>query len=680
MANRLAHATSPYLLQHANNPVDWWEWNSDAFASARERDVPVLLSVGYAACHWCHVMAHESFEDAGIAELLNESFVAIKVDREERPDVDAVYMQATQDLTGSGGWPMTVFLDHDGRPFYAGTYYPPEPRSGMPSFRQVLEAITDAWHNRRSDLAESARSITASLANRPVGIGSGETFDATVADNAIALLASQFDDQRGGFTRSAPKFPPSPVLQFLSRHAGRTGSETALRMLDGTCEAMIRGGLYDQLGGGFARYSVDAAWVVPHFEKMLYDNAQLLSVYTAWCRHGGGHDRTDVVRATAEFMLRELLTDEGGFASSLDADSDGREGAFYVWTVAQLVDVLGPIDGAWAAEWLQVTELGTFEHGTSTLQRFDHLSDAERWESVRSRLFAARELRPRPPRDDKVVTAWNGLAIGALAEAGSVLRAPHWIAAAERCADLIERVHSTTAPDGTTRIVRASRDGIAGTASGVLEDYADLAQGLLTLYAATGTARWVEFAGRLIDTIRAQFDADDGSFYDTAADAERLVQRPRDPADNAYPSGLSAAAGALLTYGALTGDVDVRARAAAALDSVMPLLTQAPRFAGWALAVGEALLDGPREVAIVGPAGDPARTELEHAVWMSRAPGLVLATGEPSGADPSPAVELLRDRVLFGGAPAAYVCRHFVCQRPVAEPAALRVELGDDDW
>ena len=404
--NRLGSATSPYLLQHADNPVDWHEWSPEAFDEARERDVPVLLSVGYAACHWCHVMAHESFEDDSTAALMNERYVNIKVDREERPDVDAVYMEAVQGMTGQGGWPMTVFLTPSEEPFYAGTYFPPRPSHGMPSFTQVLLAVSDAWTERRGDVERAGKEIVEQLAGRRELTGAGGPPDEAKLHDAVRVLARDFDATRGGFG-GAPKFPPSMTLEHLLRHDGRTGSSAALDMVGATCEAMARGGMYDQLGGGFARYSVDADWVVPHFEKMLYDNALLARVYAHWWRATGSTTGRRIAIETADWIIRDLRTTEGGFASSLDADSEGEEGRYYVWTAAQLIEVLGDEDGAWAAELLWVTERGTFEHGSSVLQLRSDPGDAARWDDVRQRLTQAREKRVRPGRDDKVVAAFT---------------------------------------------------------------------------------------------------------------------------------------------------------------------------------------------------------------------------------------------------------------------------------
>ncbi|MGH3348907.1 MAG: thioredoxin domain-containing protein, partial [Nocardioides sp.] len=549
MPNRLASATSPYLLQHAENPVDWWEWGDEAFAEARRRDVPVLLSVGYAACHWCHVMAHESFEDEATAAYLNEHFVSIKVDREERPDVDAVYMNATTAMTGHGGWPMTCVLDHDGNPFFAGTYFPDQPRHGQPSFRQVLGALNDAWTEQAEEVRRVAgrlrEHLRQPLTTAPAPVGE------EVLDGAVELLAREYDAQRGGFG-GAPKFPPSMVLEFLLRR----GSERATSMAAGTLEAMARGGIHDQLGGGFARYSVDADWVVPHFEKMLYDNALLLGVYARWGTDLGARTAEGI----ADFLLAELRTDEGGFASALDADSEGAEGTYYLWTPQQLTDVLGSDDGPWAADLLGVSAAGTFEHGTSTLQLRAEPADPERWAAVRQALRSARDRRVRPARDDKVVAAWNGLAISGLCTAGTLLDRPAYVETAVAAGDLLARVHLV---DG--RLRRVSRDGVVGAPAGVLEDHGCVASGFLDLLQATGDARWVGLAEQLLDVALTHFRADDGGFFDTSDDAEALVARPCDPSDNASPSGLSSTLHALSTYAALTGSGRHREAAEAAL-------------------------------------------------------------------------------------------------------------------
>ncbi|MFI9826559.1 thioredoxin domain-containing protein [Streptomyces sp. NPDC051913] len=676
MPNRLAQETSPYLLQHADNPVDWWPWSGEAFEEARKSGKPVLLSVGYSSCHWCHVMAHESFEDQETADYLNAHFVNIKVDREERPDVDAVYMEAVQAATGQGGWPMTVFLTPDAEPFYFGTYFPPAPRHGMPSFRQVLEGVRGAWTDRRDEVAEVAEKIVRDLAGREISYGDAQAPGEEELAGALLGLTREYDPQRGGFG-GAPKFPPSMVVEFLLRHHARTGAEGALQMAADTCERMARGGIYDQLGGGFARYSVDREWVVPHFEKMLYDNALLCRVYAHLWRATGSELARRVALETADFMVRELRTAEGGFASALDADSDdgsGKhvEGAYYVWTPAQLVEVLGEEDAELAAQYFGVTEEGTFEEGASVLQLPQHegVFDAEKVESVKRRLLAARAERPAPGRDDKVVAAWNGLAIAALAETGAYFDRPDLVEAAVAAADLLVRLHL----DQQARLARTSKDGHVGANAGVLEDYADVAEGFLALTSVTGEGVWLEFAGFLLDHVLARFvDPESGALFDTASDAEQLIRRPQDPTDNAVPSGWTAAAGALLSYAAQTGSEPHRTAAERALGVVKALGPRVPRFIGWGLAVAEALLDGPREVAVVGPEmGHPATKALHRAALLGTAPGAVVAVGVV-GSDELP---LLADRPLVGGEPAAYVCRNFTCDAPTTEVERLRSSLN----
>lgn len=657
MPNRLAESTSPYLLQHRDNPVDWQEWGPEAFAEARERDVPVLLSVGYAACHWCHVMAHESFEDEDVARALNADFVAVKVDREERPDIDAVYMAATTALTGHGGWPMTCLLTPEGDPFFAGTYFP------KGQFLQLLAGAKDAWTTQRDRVLESGAHIAARLRELSAPVA-GHALDSAALDAAVTQLRGQFDHGAAGFG-GAPKFPPSMVLEFLLRHHARTGSTDALAMAASTCEAMARGGIYDQLGGGFARYSVDARWVVPHFEKMLYDNAQLLRVFTHLHRATGDALARRVALETAEFLLRDLRTPEGGFASALDADTEGVEGLTYAWTPAQLVEVLGEDDGARAARLLSVTEDGTFEHGSSTLQLLTDPDDASWWATARRRLLEARLQRPQPGCDDKVVTSWNGLAIAALADTGSLLDRPDLVEAAQRCAEFVVDSHVV---DG--RLRRTSRAGSVGSAAAVADDYGNLAEGLLALHQATGDPRWLSTSTDLLATAVERFGADDGGFHDTSDDAEALFTRPRSAADNAEPSGQSALAGALLTCSALTGDSAMRERAEAALAASGQLAARDPRFGGWALAVAEAALAGPLQVALVGTG--PEAAALVTAARTATSPGLVLVHGEPD----APGIPLLAQRPLVGGHAAAYVCRGFVCDAPVTDVASLTAALN----
>ncbi|MDR7302720.1 thioredoxin domain-containing protein [Haloactinomyces albus] len=678
MAQRLAAATSPYLLQHADNPVDWHPWSQEAFDEARRRDVPVLLSVGYAACHWCHVMAHESFEDPEIAAVMNEHFVNIKVDREERPDVDAVYLEATQAMTGQAGWPMTCFLTPEGEPFHCGTYYPSAPLHGMPSFRQLLDAVARAWSERGDEVRQAATNVVEQLAGQGTALPESMLDDEVIA-GAVQGLHAEFDANAGGFG-SSPKFPPSMVLEFLLRHDERAGEQdrTAWNMAEATCEAMARGGIYDQLAGGFARYSVDGNWVVPHFEKMLYDNALLLRAYAHLARRqqalaaGERSAAGDAVpgrapslaervtRETAEFLLRELRTPEGGLAASLDADTDGVEGLTYVWTPAELHEVLGEPDAGWAADLLTVTETGTFERGASTLQLRRDPDDWQRWHRVRESLHEARSQRPQPAKDDKVVTAWNGMAITALVEAAAVLDESEWLRAAEQAANLLVNEHRN---DG--RLRRNSRAGTAGPAAGVLEDYGCLAEGLLSLHQATAAQRWLDVACELLDSALERFaDAENpGAFHDTASDAETLVRRPSDPTDNASPAGASSLTSALITASALAGgDRALRYRHAAeqAFTRAGLIAQRAPRFAGHWLAAAEALHHGPLQVAVSGGA-DSDRASLLGAARRHAPGGAVAVAGEPEATG----VPLLADRPLVDGSAAAYVCRGYVCDRPV---------------
>ncbi|HJT03511.1 MAG TPA: thioredoxin domain-containing protein [Pseudonocardiaceae bacterium] len=665
MGNRLATATSPYLLQHAANPVDWWPWCDEAFAEAAKRDVPVLLSIGYAACHWCHVMAHESFENEQIAAVMNANFVNIKVDREERPDVDAIYMEATQAMTGHGGWPMTCFLTPSGEPFHCGTYFPPAPRHGMPGFPELLIAIRQAWQSRGDQVREAAKRIAGQLAERAAPLAESAVDEAVLA-GAVGKLAGEFDDRHGGFG-TAPKFPPSMLLEFLLRHYERTGSQPALSMAQRTCEAMARGGMYDQLAGGFARYCVDAAWVVPHFEKMLYDNALLLRVYTHLARLTGSAVARRVAEHTVSFLLDGLGTEQGGFAASLDADTDGHEGLTYVWSPQQLIDVLGTDDGQWAAKLLVVTKVGTFEHGTSVLQLPVEPDDADRWERVRAALLTARSARPQPGRDDKVVTEWNGMAITALAEAGGVFDRPEWIAAAVAAAELMLGTHLV---DG--RLRRSSRDGVVGRAAGVLADHAWLVEALLALHQVTGSDRWCKEALPVLELAQQHFADPEhsGAWFDTASDAEALFRRPANPADNATPAGASAIAGALLTASALSGSEVYRSAAEASVQRAGVVPARAPQAAGHWLTIAEALAHGPIQVAVIGAAGDAARAALEARARWTAPGGAVVLAGQPGAKHP-----MLAGRDLISGGAAAYVCRGFVCDRPVTSVDDVQAQL-----
>jgi uncharacterized protein YyaL (SSP411 family) len=623
--NRLAAETSPYLLQHANNPVDWYPWGAEALARAREEDKPILLSVGYAACHWCHVMEHESFEDAATAALMNEHFVSVKVDREERPDIDSVYMDAVVSLTGHGGWPMTVFLTPAGAPFFGGTYYPPEPRHGLPSFRQLLQAIADAWHERRSDIERDAGAITEQL--RRTAEPSREPLTSSLLADAVRGLRQQFDPEWGGFG-PAPKFPPASVLEFLLR---RDELELATKTLD----AMAAGGMYDLVGGGFHRYSVDRQWLVPHFEKMLYDNALLVPVYLhGWLVTGNARYR-EIAAETLDYMLRELALEEGGFASAEDADTDGVEGLTYTWTEDDDVpeELLHP-----------------FEHGRFIIRG---ALDPE----LRARLFAERERREKPLRDDKAIASWNGLALAALAEAGRRLGRDDYLDAARSLGEFLLGPLSTA--EG--RLYRSWRAGQAKHA-GVLEDYADVANGLYELHIATGELRWLEESRRLAVLAADLFgDPADGGFFLTPRDGEELVARKKDFDDHPTPSGNSMLAYVLLRLSRLWGDQELERQAVGVFRFVAPHLPRAPSAFGHALNALDLHFSPPREIAIVGPPD----SEVARAALAPFDPNAVVAFG------PSDEVPLLAGKDLVDGRPAVYVCEAFACQAPVTEAGAL---------
>jgi len=655
--NALGAATSPYLRQHADNPVHWQQWTADALAQAAARDVPILLSVGYAACHWCHVMAHESFADDEVAAAMNADFVCIKVDREERPDLDAVYMSATVALTGQGGWPMTCFLTPDGRPFFCGTYYP---KAG---FLQLLAAVADTWRNRRAEVEQASDDIAGELASMASGLpGGGPALEPAVCDRTVAAVLADEDVARGGFG-GAPKFPPSALIEALLRDVERTGDAGVLATVERTLGAMARGGIYDQLAGGFARYSVDASWVVPHFEKMLYDNALLLRAYAHWARRSGEPLARKVTDETASFIVRDLGAG-GMFTSSLDADADGVEGLTYAWTPAQLREVLGDDDGDWAATLFGVTEGGTFEHGTSVLQLPGDPDSLSRFVRARTMLLAARLGRPQPARDDKVVTAWNGFAITALAEASVALDRPEFLDAATQCARSVVDLHVV---DG--RLRRASLGGRVGDSAGILEDHAGLATGLLVLYQLTGGPEWLKAATGLLDVALDHFaDPDrEGRWFDTADDAERLMVRPSDPLDGATPSGAALITEALQLAAHLTGSARYASAASASLAAATPILAKLPRSGGHWLAVAEADVRGPLQIAV---ACDPLDSDLLD-VARRLAPGGAMVVG--GAVDSS---ELLRGRDRIGGRDAAYVCRGHVCDLPVTTAEDLAAALG----
>ncbi|HSO49147.1 MAG TPA: thioredoxin domain-containing protein [Acidimicrobiia bacterium] len=655
MPNRLADATSPYLLQHQDNPVDWHEWGDTAFAEARERDVPVLLSVGYSACHWCHVMAHESFEDPETAAVMNRLYVNIKVDREERPDVDSIYMEAVQTMTGRGGWPMTVWLTPDGRPFYAGTYFPDEDRHGMPAFRSVMRAVSDAWDTKREEvLGQSDRLLDAISRNIPAAEG---VPDAGTLQTAYASLASSFDPINGGFG-SAPKFPQQPVLEFLLRAHAEDWAPRAAHMVKVTLAEMADGGIHDQLAGGFARYSVDDQWLVPHFEKMLYDNAQLARLYL-WAGIELDEPRfVEVARATLGYLVTDLHDPEGGFHSAEDADSEGVEGKFYVWTTEELEDVLGSADAVRAAAFFGATPHGNFE-GSNILYRPTSEDWTDEIESIRIRLRAHRAKRVRPGLDDKVIASWNGLAIRAFAEAGAALGDESYLDIARTTSRF---VLDRMVVDGKLR--RSWRKGRVGVA-GFLEDHAAIGLGLFALYAATGEIDWYLAARDLTLGIPQQFADPDGGFFDTALDGESLIKRPKSQADNPLPSGNGMAAEALMILSAYTGEAGHRELAESAIRSAGLLMERYPSMVGHHLAVLHSSLDS-KELAVVGPDWK----ELSRVYWERFRPEVVIAVSD-DGSDPVP---LLTGRD-GSGTTQAYLCRGHVCELPTPDREKLRDQL-----
>jgi uncharacterized protein YyaL (SSP411 family) len=640
--NRLAQETSPYLLQHADNPVDWYPWSEEAFARARETDRPILLSVGYAACHWCHVMEHESFEDAETAALMNERFVCVKVDREERPDVDGLYMDAVVSMTGHGGWPMTVFLTPDGKPFYGGTYFPPEPRFNMPAFRQVLHAVADAYQTRRNDVERQAGVLVDAIQETNARRPSADPLTTELVSRAVLALRGQFDAEHGGFG-GAPKFPPASSLELLLR----LRRDDALEMARLTLDRMAAGGIYDHLGGGFHRYAVDAIWLVPHFEKMLYDNALLASAYLhGWAVTGEDRFRR-VVEETLDYVLRDLRLPEGGLASAQDADTNGVEGLTYTWTADEVRDVLGEEHPEW---------LAPFEHGRSIIR-------GDIPPKAKERLLAARAERPQPLRDDKVLSAWNGLALAALAEAAHRLGRTDYLDAARTLAEFLLGPLSTR--EG--RLLRTYRDGVAKI-DAYLEDYANIAHGLLELHWATGELRWLEEARRLAGlAIELFVDAENGGFFVDAPRDNGLVARRKEFDDHPTPSGNSMLAYVLLRLARIYGDEELEKHAVGVFRLARPLLERAPAAVGHLLCALDLHFSTPLEVAVVG-----ASEELRRAALEPFRPDAVYAFAP----EPTEAVPLLAGKDLVDGKPAAYVCERFACRRPVTTAEELRAALA----
>ncbi len=683
--NRLAQETSPYLLQHAHNPVDWYPWGEEAFARARTEDRPILLSVGYSACHWCHVMERESFENEAIAAQMNRDFIAIKVDREERPDVDAIYMGAVQMLTGQGGWPMTVFLTPDGHPFYGGTYFPPEDRYGRPGFPRVLEAVAAAWKTQRAEIEQQSRDITRQLdeTNDLTGRLPDALLTPSLLENAYNTLIPSFDSRNGGFG-GAPKFPQPANLDFLLRFYARSRRQEPLAMVERTLQRMALGGIYDQLGGGFHRYSTDAEWLVPHFEKMLYDNAQLAQTYLRAYQATGKAFYRGVAEETLEYVLREMTGPEGGFYSAQDADSEGEEGKFFVWTPEEIRAVLGERDAAVFCAFYDVTPGGNWE-GKSILHIVMDASEAAQQfglslpeaaailDGGRAKLFAAREQRVKPGLDDKMLTAWNGLMLAALAEAAAVLDRNDFRQAAIKNAEFV--LAKLSAPDaaGHLRLRRTYRNG-ESKLNGYLEDYAFYADGLLRLYEATFDLRWLETARALMETMLAYFwDEAEGGFFATSSDHETLIQRLKDWDDNATPSGNSVAVEVLLRLAVLTGEDSYRQRAAQVLPQLGPVLEKYPYGFARMLGALDFYLATPQEIALIGDPAVAQTRALLHAVYAPYLPNKIVALAVSPEA--APALPLLADRPMLDGKPTAYVCENFACKAPVTDPEALADQL-----
>jgi uncharacterized protein YyaL (SSP411 family) len=676
VTNHLISESSPYLLQHVDNPVDWYPWGEEALELARRQDKPILLSIGYAACHWCHVMAHESFEDEDTAAYMNQHFINVKVDREERPDLDSIYMSAVQAMTGQGGWPMTVILTPSGEPFFGGTYYPPQPRFGMPSFMQILTSVAHAWESRRDEIDESAQQIAERLSRSVQMQGTSGSLTSTVTERATEGVRNSFDGHQGGFGK-APKFPPSMTLEFLLRMNLLNRDEEVLHMVEWTLTKMAYGGIYDHLGGGFARYSTDDSWLVPHFEKMLYDNALLSRVYLhAWQLTGKALYRR-VAEETLDFVAREMLHEQGGFYSSYDADSEGEEGKFYVWQADEIQDVLGENSGLFML-YYDVSDRGNWEgknilnvprepDEVARLADKDPASMEQRLALSRKQLYAARTERIWPGRDDKVLTSWNGLMLASFAEAGRVFGRPDYTSIASSAAEFQYRIMRRE--DG--RLWRTWKAGSEPKYNAYLEDYAYLVEGLLALYQSTFDETWFIWATELAEILLTHFtDEENGGFFDTSDDHETLIHRPKEVQDNAVPSGNAMAAHVLLKLSLYTGMARYWDIAERSVASMMPFMSKYPTaFAHW-LSAASLIISEPRELAIIGKPGDSDTESLLEIVFSRYRPGLVVAVGESGGNVP-----LLSDRHQLDGKATGYLCRNFVCKRPVNDPALLRALL-----
>ena len=679
MPNRLINETSPYLLQHANNPVDWYPWGPEALERARSENKPILLSVGYSACHWCHVMERESFEDPAIAKLMNENFVCIKVDREERPDIDSIYMTAVQAMTGQGGWPMTVFLTPEGKPFYGGTYFPPDDRHGIAGFPRVLEGIARAFRESQGDILRTSNELLQRMQQVSPSVRGVEPLTTDVMYQAFRGIVGNFDDQHGGVGMQ-PKFPQPMTYDFVLRYYTRTHDPQALEVVELTLDLMAMGGIFDQIGGGFHRYSTDAVWLVPHFEKMLYDNALLVNLYLHAYQVTGNQLYRRTVEDTLSYVLREMTDSGGGFYSAQDADSEGVEGKFFIWRPEEVIGVLGEEDGRIINRYFGVTPQGNFEEqnilhvavdvGTAareagmTEDEFDALVRRSR-----DKLLEARELRVHPARDEKILTSWNGLMLRAFAEAAAVLDRPDYLAAARNNARFV--LSSLRRGD---RLLRTYKAGEAKL-NGYLEDYAFLIDGLIALHEATFEERWLVEAIALGQSMTDLFwDEASGQFYDTGLDHEELIVRPRDISDNAIPAGSSAAASVLLRLAVITGDGDYERRAITALRSVRELMLRFPTGAGNWLSALDFYLSAVKEIAIVGSLDDPKTRSLVSEVYRHYLPNRVLL-GRSERTVSLSDLPLLHGRDQVNGRPTAFVCENYVCQLPVNEPAELARKL-----
>jgi uncharacterized protein YyaL (SSP411 family) len=679
--NKLINETSPYLLQHAHNPVNWYAWGEEALERARSEDRPILLSIGYSACHWCHVMEHESFENPDIANLMNQDFVCIKVDREERPDIDSIYMTAVQMMTGQGGWPLTVFLTPDLRPFYGGTYYPPYDRQGMPGFTRVLAALSSAYKEQRQDISRTGEKITAELRKTNHFRESNTMLATDILDQALNQMLQTFDSSNGGFG-GAPKFPPSMNLMFLLRQYKRTKSIVCLEMVELTLDRMAAGGIYDHLGGGFHRYSVDQHWLVPHFEKMLYDNALLARIYLYAYQATKKARYRQVAEETLEYIIRDMMNSEGGFYSSEDADSEGEEGKFYTWLKTDILALLGPEDGELFCEYFDITNDGNFEHGYSILnipvplEAFSGQKGIKQQEletilnRSKKKLFYAREQRIRPGKDEKILTAWNGLMLTAFAEAANILGRDDYREIAARNAGFI---FSNLTRDG--RLLRTFKDGKAKL-NGYAEDYAYLMEGLLALYEATFEPKFFVQSMALTDTLLATFgDESEAGFFFTGSDHEELIARMKEYFDNAIPSANSVAALVLLKLSLLTGEPHYRSPALGILRMLHQSMARHPSGFGYLLCGLDFYLSQPQEIAIIG---DPASHEVRlfmNEIHSRYLPNKVVALAPPDDTAGTESIGLLRGRVQVGGKPTAYVCRDYVCLAPVTTPEELAAEL-----